>query len=439
MINKRDKKCYSVIHNMYKAVSLFASGGIGDLALVSNNIDVIVANELLEDRGSLFRYNYPKTNMIVGDIWALQDKIISETKKSLKGEELDFFLATPSCQGMSKNGQCKLLKLIREGKRLPVDPRNRLIIPTLNIAIALHPKTIVFENVPEMENTIIDDENGDYVNIIDYIKKRLGSEYSGTAEVVEFADYGVPQRRKRLITVFTRENGLKKYYQENQALVPPRTHNKSGSLKPWVTVRDTIGKLKPLDAKNKESSKDPENEYHWVPVLDPKKYIWISNTPKEKGAFDNQCINKDCLYQGNTTHGSENGSGINKSKTTTPLFCEKCGDLLPRPYVEKNGEKKLMSGFTSAYKRMRWDLPASTLTTNLQYPSSDHKIHPDQNRVLSLYEAFLLHSLNEFDFKWVLEDGKKAKTTTITEVIGESIPPLGLKVIFKNLVDNIKK
>ena len=39
-----------------------------------------------------------------------------------------------------------------------------------------------------------------------------------------------------------------------------------------------------------------------------------------------------------------------------------------------------MKGYTSAYRRMKWDYPANTLTTNLSYACSDNKLHPRRNR-----------------------------------------------------------
>ena len=91
---------------------------------------------------------------------------------------------------------------------------------------------------------------------------------------------------------------------------------------------------------------------------------------------------------------------------------------------------RLMKGYTSAYKRMSWDLPASTLTRNLSYACSDNKLHPEQNRVLSLHEAMRLHTVYEYDFKWVRADGRKVSDKLIRELIGESIPPAGLEIIF---------
>ena len=88
---------------------------------------------------------------------------------------------------------------------------------------------------------------------------------------------------------------------------------------------------------------------------------------------------------------------------------------------------------------MGWDTPASTLTQNLSYACSDNKLHPEQNRVLSLYEAMLLHTINEYEFKWERSDKKKVSDKLIRELIGESIPPKGLEIIFKHLAKIISK
>lgn len=426
-----------------KAITLFSSAGIGDLAIKASDIDILVANELLGDRVSLHRRNFPKTKMIEGDIWEKKNEILETTKKLLGGDELDFIFATPPCQGMSKNGQGKLLNGIRNGTKAKFDKRNQLIIPTLDIILELRPKIVVFENVPEMENTVILDENENPVNVIEYIKKRLSFEYTGKAEAVQFADFGVPQRRTRLITIFSRLDHIKEYLHRNNSLIPERTHSKSGkqNTQPWITVRDVISNLPKLDSKNKELA-ESNIPFHRISVLDPVKYWWIENTPPEKGAFDNQCINKKCGYKENPTHGATHDhEGINRANKTTPLYCLKCGELLPRPSAKdkETGKLRIMSGYTSAYKRMAWNLPSSTLTTNLSYACSDQKLHPEQNRVLSLYEAFRLHTLDQFPYIWEHEDGKIAKDTSIREVIGESIPPKAIYLIIQHLLQCLDK
>ncbi len=423
-----------------KAITLFSSAGIGDLAIKKHSIDILVANELIEARVALHRRNFPDTAMIAGDIWQCMGQIIQTTLEKLNNEPLDFVFATPPCQGMSKNGLGKLLNGIRNGTKSKFDERNQLIIPTIKIIKELRPKIVFLENVPEMLNTMILDDDKP-IRIIDYIERELGKDYVGTAEVVQFADLGIPQRRSRLITIYTRDESLKKFFRKKGSFIPERTHSQKETYgkRPWLTVRDVIGNLPKLDAKDSNSARS-SLPFHYVPVLDPKKYGWIQHTPPEKGAFDNQCVSKKCRFQNNPAHGSSRTKdGINRAKTDTPLYCVKCGSLLPRPYsIDRDGSKRIMKGYTSAYKRMSWDLPSPTLTTNLSYPSSDHKIHPEQNRVLSLLEAFKLHTLDQFHYEWEFDDLRKVPDTVVKEVIGESIPPLAIYRILDHLLKVMK-
>ena len=175
------------------------------------------------------------------------------------------------------------------------------------------------------------------INIMDYISNELGAEYIGKGEVVQFADYGVPQRRERLITVFTRTTFGKKIFGDFHTLLPPTTHSdKPGhNLLKWITIRDVLSDIPPLDGVNKKSATSDTIKFHKVPVLDEKKYYWVSNTPPEQGAFDNQCVNDACGFQGNPVHGNKKDvNGINRSSKETPIFCQQCGQLLPRPTTQ---------------------------------------------------------------------------------------------------------
>jgi DNA (cytosine-5)-methyltransferase 1 len=414
----------------FTAISLFSSSGIGDVALKKCGINTIVANELLPDRCSLFRRNFPETHLVEGSIEEKKSEIIAETKLRLDGTSLDFALVTPPCQGMSKNGRGKLLAEINAGRRPKIDPRNLLILPALEIIKELKPTTVIFENVSEMVNTSIP-FNGDVTPIIEIIKTEL-NEYQVEAKVIEFADFGVPQRRLRLITIATRNKKLVKHKQNFGSLFPLATHsrNPSKNLKKWVTVRDTIAHMEVLDGKDKlVSNQDP---LHKISKLDELKYWWVKNTPANKSAFDNQCI--ECGYDGNPNHSSKKDTtGVNRASSETPLYCKQCKSLLPRPTVQKNGALKLMTGFTSAYKRMDWNLPASAITRNFPYACSDNKIHPEQHRTLSIREACMLHTISESDFYFETEIGVVAKHTTIRDTLGESVPPMILQIIFNNL------
>jgi len=387
----------------------------------------------------MFQRNYPETKMIVGDIREKIDDIVTASRMRLAGRNLDILFATPPCQGMSKNGRGKLLRGVRDGLKDELDPRNQLATFVPEIVNQLNPSLVVFENVPEMESTLVEDINKELVNLLDYLQD-LMPDYVGVWKTIEFADYGVPQRRKRLITVFVRRdilsNNSKLVY--NLSLVfPPQTHsNKPGLIyRPRLSVNEPTGFLPTLDAKNETTARS-EIPYHYVSVLEARKYWWVSNTKPNKSAFDNQCVNAECMFDENQAHGTgRNSSGVNSANTTTPIYCSRCESLLPRPVVGVAGEERLMKGFTSAYKRMSGDLPASALTTNLSYVMSDQKVHPSQHRPLSLYEAMVLHTITDFKWIWELSDGKKASDKLIRESIGESIPPRGLQIIFSSIFE----
>lgn len=432
------------------AVSLFSGAGIGDLGFRAAGLQFLTMCELEADRAALARGNFPEANVITGDVAEVAGSITESTLQQLEKAQQELFLlaCTAPCQGMSKNGQGTLLRNIRRGDRPAMDPRNRLILPALKLIKTLRPKWAVFENVIEMRNTVIEEDNREVKFILDVIFDTLAPDYVGEAYDVEFADYGVPQRRQRLITVGTRDEEARRRFSDGFLLIPRATHARTPGkgVANWVSVMDAIGHFPALDASNEDRAACTTVPFHRVPVLDPKKYEWIRHTPLGRSAFDNQCINPECLFQGNGTHGaSHDDEGINRAHRDTPLYCQRCRSLLPRPYTEDagvEGGRRIMSGYTSAYKRMEASLPAPALTRNLSYPCSDQKIHPLQNRVLSLAEAMTLHTMNRYEYRWgpiQYRNGKGTKRVAVAPdslirlVIGESVPPLFFELLGRHL------
>lgn len=416
-------------------LSLFSSAGIGDLGIKASGFSILESNELVDNRCELYHENYPEVNVISGDIWKKEKQIIFDWKK-LSNNSPFLIYATPPCQGMSPNGAGKLLNEIRKGNRKPEDPRNRLIIPTLHIIKTLKPKWILLENVPNMKNTIIRDENDNYINIIEYIKRELGNNYLGKAEVVNCADYGIPQMRKRLISIFTCDDAGKEYFREHKTFLPAKTHSEQGTAttEKWVTLRDAIGTLPPLDAKKGQNARKDFNPWHFVPIMRPEKHWWMENTPEGETAYNNQCVNPSCMYQGNKLHGSNTKGGLHSSNKNTPIYCARCGALLPRPNMidKKTGKRRLIKGYDTAYRRMEWDTPAATLTQNFIYEASDKKVHPSQTRVLSFYEAMVLQTIADYDYSMSI-NGKTIRPKLCAEVIGESVPPKLIEIICKHI------
>lgn len=414
-------------------LSLFSSAGIGELGVKAAGLKILLSNELLESRCELYKENFPETESICGDIWSEKEKIIKTWQSYGVGEPYMIY-ATPPCQGMSFNGIGKLLSEIRAGRRPKEDPRNRLIIPTVDIIKTLRPQWVILENVPTMENTIIRLEDNTYRNIIEFIREELSDEYILKAEKVNCADFGIPQTRIRLITILCRSPKGKMHYQNEQTYIPARTHSETceDGLLPWVTLKESIGHLPTLEAErgHNENSTIP---WHIVPIMKPEKLWWVRQTPMDETAYNNQCV--ACGCKTNPNHGMCFINGIHQSKKDTPIYCNQCGALLPRPTMidKKTGKRRLIKGFDSAYRRMSWDAPAPTLTQNFQYEASDKKLHPSQNRVLSVYEGLIIQSIKDYSYKFEIK-GKKVNRNQLCKVIGESVPPKLIEILCNHIL-----
>lgn len=421
------------MHEDKNVLSLFSSAGIGELGIKACGMKILLSNELLKNRCSLYSENYPETISLCGDIWELQNAIFQKWQDFGVGSPFLIY-ATPPCQGMSFNSVGKRLQEIRAGRKPKDDPRNQLIIPTVELVKRLRPRWLLLENVQEMQNTIIP-VGDNYKNIIDYIKEELSPDYIGAPEVVNCADYGIPQTRVRLITVFTRTEKGKNYYKTHGTFLPQRTHAEKETLdrKKWVTLREAIGALPQLSAEENKNQ-DSSIPWHIVPIMKKEKFWWISNTPENETAYNNQCVK--CGYTGNPRHGMCFKEGRHISKKDTPIYCEKCGALLPRPtMIDKvSGKRRMIKGFDSAYRRMSWDSPSPTLTQLFQSEASDKKVHPNQNRTLSIYEGLCIQTIADYKYKFSI-GGSPISLNACCQVIGESVPPRLIELICKNIID----
>lgn len=428
---KKGNKKISTIAKAKKlqAVCLFSSAGIGELGIEATGIHIVAANELVPYRVELYKENFSSEVVLGGDIREIKDTIIAAALEKKVTEDLFLVYATPPCQGMSSNGMGRIKWEVSQGRRSEEDERNRLIIPTLDVITELQPLWVLLENVPGMRNTEIRVNDDQFENIIDYVSRRLGDEYMGCAEVVACQDYGIPQRRKRLITIFTRDPKGKEYFEANG-----RTFFARNMKEPLQTLRDAIGDLPPLEAVPGKNENKTVHSQHYVPLMNPKKHWWVQHTKEGDTAFNNQCVNVKCGFTGTPGHEDVQIDGKWVSSKEIPIHCASCGELLPRPTViDKSGKPRLLKGFHSAYRRMMWDEPARTLTQNFIYEASDNKIHPDQNRVLSIYEAMILQTINRYPYHFSIK-GKDIGPARIAEVIGESVPPYLIEKICEMMI-----
>lgn len=403
------------------AVSLFACAGVGDVGLRNQGFETLVMNELDEDRAQIAQLNFPEAKVIAGDIYNKLDDILSITKQKLGNERLTLLLATPPCQGMSKNGIGTILKAMRDGKRPSIDPRNYLFQPTLSAIEELKPKIHIFENVDRLMNTYVI-INSKSVLVTDHIiheMKKIG--YTGTFRVLDAVNYGVPQYRKRTIGVFLNDNDFPN--SKLSDLYPKPTHDKIGNihLAKYATLERAIGHLPTLDSRNKDTATSTFHPLHKVPVSRANLYYWIENTPEGKSAFENN----SCPNCGEVSDAND-------------IRCTSCHTLLPKPVVvdKKSGEVRKIRGFASAYKRMNYDRPSHTITTRSAYAGSDSNLHPTQNRVLSAYEAAVLQGLDPNTFVWGPLKGKDvANDMVLRDIIGEAVPVGLIEAVVSHICD----
>lgn len=251
--------------------SLFTNVGVDEIYFNQHNVNMVLANELIEDRCNFYKNLYPNGEIICGDI--TNNTIFNLLVKKYKEKKCDFLLATPPCQGMSV-----------AGKMNPNDKRNLLIIQTIEFIKATKPSNIIIENVPGILKFSIY-VNGKKIRIVDYIINSLESlNYIINYDILDAADYDTPQFRKRAIFLISK---YKKW----------EFPEKSSS---YITVKDVIGSLPSL-----ESGEDSGIMYHKANVHNENHILWMKHTPTGKTALDNE------IYYPNI-----NGRKIKGYKTT---------------------------------------------------------------------------------------------------------------------------
>jgi DNA (cytosine-5)-methyltransferase 1 len=207
------------------------------------------------------------------------------------------------------------------GKKSVEDERNDLIYEFLRLVKKLRPKTVMMENVPGL---MADERLKDFKEKLE----KMGYKFGTSPQVLNVAEYGVPQRRRRMILMAS-QFGIIPFAPKELTL---------------STVREAIANLP-----------EPGNSGDVLHDKLEKRSQFtlerISNIPKNGG-----------------------------SRTSLP------------PQYQLECHKKYPSGFKDVYGRMKWDDVSPTITGGCTNPSKGRFLHPEQNRAITLREAALLQS-----------------------------------------------
>ncbi len=196
----------------FKALDLFAGCGGLTLGLKQSNFDVLGAVECEPTAIATYEANHPETRLWHEDIQELVPEQVKQELGLRKGE-LDLLAGCPPCQGFSS------MRTLN-GSRTIYDERNDLIFDFLKFAVAFKPKTIIMENVPALAK----DGRNQYV-----IERLEEIGYRCKVGVLNAADFGVPQRRRRMLLIASRLGRIE---------FPPRDDSRK-------TVRHAIEALPP--------------------------------------------------------------------------------------------------------------------------------------------------------------------------------------------------
>ncbi len=331
-------------------IDLFAGVGGLSLGFEQAGFDVVLANEYDPEIAAAYQTNHPAARMLVGDITALD---LESTFGGHAGK-IDVIIGGPPCQGFSQKGQRKTIH----------DSRNFLFKYYVKVVDLVRPRYFVMENVPNLLTA----EHGYFQREIAELFNGMG--YQLNMGVLNAADYGVPQTRRRAVIIGKRDGA------------PPPLPEKTAQA---VTVWDAIGDLAYL----KSGEGKMAQAYPAAPASEYAKEL--------RGDMD-------VLYN----HVATKHSKLALERLS--LIPPNCGkEVLPSEHLTK-------SIYSGTWCRMLRDDISVTITTRFDTPSSGRFTHPYLNRAITVREAARIQSFPD-SFLFTGTKGSQMKQ------VGNAVPP----------------
>jgi len=349
----------------YTAIDLFCGGGGLTLGLKRAGFQVIAGVDNNSKCASTFQSNHKDVSLFIQDVRDISGSDLMGL--SPKGE-VSLLSGCPPCQGFTT--------LTSKYKR--EDPRNRLISEMLRIALEIMPTAIMMENVPGLAHK----GKNAFEEMIDSLQN---NGYEVNYDVLQVADFGVPQFRRRLVLFAGKGFSIP---------MPKPTHSIDGiGAKRWKTVRDAIS--------------DMDSPYTLAEA-------------RSLGVF----------YRCNW-HLIRNLSADNLKR----IRSVKAGD--PRTSIPKRFRpechKDRSEGFQNVYGRMEWDKVSPTITGNCTTFSSGRFGHPEEDRTISVREAARLQT---FPDNYTIDTEFMGDATAI---IGNALPCAFAQAMAKQCLKFIKQ
>ncbi|MBC7961234.1 MAG: DNA cytosine methyltransferase [Vallitaleaceae bacterium] len=357
-------------------VSLFSGGGGLDLGFIAEDYDIVWAIDNNANAVATYKANIGN-HIICADINKVDLELIPQA---------DIVIGGPPCQSFSL-----------AGNRNVEDARGQLIWKYIHIIQKIQPQAFVFENVTGLQSA----KNSEGENILDLLKiafQDIG--YAIEMKVVNAADYGVPQRRKRVIIVGLKKGCLFQF--------PAPTNNESGvGLKKYVSVEDALDDL-PLAVANEH----PITHYGKEPQTDYQIRMRCSEPITEHILPQMSELDQYII-----SHVKPGGNYMD-------IPCDVDSKRIRR--LQQDG------GHTTCYGRLSKDKPSYTINTYFNRPNVGCNIHYRENRLITVREALRLQSFH--DSYRIISSNKQGRNS----IVGNAVPPLLAQAIAHKLKDYLE-
>lgn len=341
----------------FNAIDLFSGCGGLSLGLEKSGFNILASVEIDKKVSETYSANHPTAEVFAEDIRKINAEIVFE---KIGDKRIHLIAGCPPCQGFSK--------LTDKYKRF--DERNNLPLEMARLVKEIKPDIVMMENVPGIA------KKGK--PILDKFIKILEEEnYIVNWRILQAADFGVPQSRKRFVLIAGRGFEIK---------IPEGNPDKRKSL------RQALKKNKKQAVTFEEAMKKGG----------PAKFNWnVVRNLEEISIRRLQAMGE--------------GSG----RTSLPE------DL--RPNCHKGSNK----GFNNVYGRMTWDKISPTITSGCTSPSTGRFGHPSEDRTISVREAAMIQTFPL---------GYKFKTNQVglaCSMIGNAFPPKLAEILGKKCISHL--
>jgi DNA (cytosine-5)-methyltransferase 1 len=360
-------------------IDLFAGAGGLSLGFEQAGFDVVAAIEIDPIHCAVHKFNFPRTATVCKSVTDLTGDELRR-RAGIGCRDIDVVFGGAPCQGFS---------LI--GKRAFDDPRNQLVYHFVRLVMELQPKYFVFENVKGLtvgkhrqflQETIASFQDGGYKVVADY-------------QVLNAADYGVPQDRRRLFLMGARDG-------EQSPEYPIPTGR--------TTVREAIADLPDAETLSELWNRDWAKARLGKPSTYAAMLRGKKDDPGDYGhrrAYDPSILTSSLL----TVHTALSRE---RFEATRP------GDVEP----------------VSRFKKLDFDGICNTLRAGTASDrgafTSPRPIHPTVPRVITVREAARLHSYPDwFRFHATKWHGFRQ--------VGNSVPPLLARAVASQIMNALNQ